>query len=97
MLSPGQVDISCEFLVNSTKTLGYVALIYDGEDVNYLVTENTHQGVVTNYLKGLSGENYSTLLYAINESGLPLNQAAGFPINVFVTGVEGNFIVYHNS
>ena len=88
------MDISCEFLVNNTKTLGYVALVYDGEDVNYLVTENTHQGVVTNHLQVLGGENYSTLLYAINESGLPLEQAAGFPTNISIIGnhqTQGTF------
>ena len=89
--TPNQVDITCEFLVNRTKTLGHVALVYNSVEANYLVTENRDQGIVTNHLKGLSGDNYTTLLYAISESGLPLEQAAGFPTNVSINGSDQLF------
>ena len=83
--SPGQLNISCEFLVDNETILGYMALVHsDDDDVNYLVTANNNEGVVTSHLKGLRSENYTTLLFAINESGLPLQQAAGFPTNVSI-------------
>ena len=62
---------------------------------HYLVTENNNFGIVKNYLKGLSGGTYSTLLFAINESG---QQAAAFPKNVTIIGSEseGSFHCYCN-
>lgn len=100
--STGQLNISCEFIVDNTTTLGYIALVHSNNDINYLVTENTNEGVVTNHLKGLRSENYTTLLYAISESGLPIQQAAGFPTNISIDGtdrVEGifTFMVYNNN
>lgn len=89
---PGQVDIQCDFVVNSSKTLGYLAIVYSPEEVKYLVTENRNEGVVVNNVNGLNDEEYSTLLYAINEKGIPLNQAAGFPSKVPVFREnQGNF------
>ena len=92
-LTPGVVDISCEFIASNATTLGYVALVYSEKEDHYLVTENSNLGVVTNHLEGLDSDNYSTLLYAINESGLPLQQAAAFPRNITIIGnkTEGNF------
>lgn len=76
-LAPGQIDISCEFLLNSTKTMGYMAIVYsDDDDISYLVTENQNQGVVKNNLADLSGTNYSILLYTINEKGAPLESGS---------------------
>ena len=74
-----------------------MALVYSDKDVHYLVTKNRDQGIVTNHLQGLGGKSYSTLLYAINESGLPLNQAAGFPTitNVSITGNLQAQGIYH--
>ena len=85
---PGQlhVNISCEFLVDNRTTLGYVALVHSDDDVNYLVTANTNEGVVTNQLNSLRSRNYTILLFAINETGLPLQQAAGFPTNIAIYG-----------
>ena len=92
------MDISCDFLACNITTLGYVALVYSEKEVHYLVTKNSNLklGVVKNYLKGLGGDTYSTLLYAINGSGLPLQQAAAFPKDVTIIGreSEGNF--YNN-
>lgn len=80
---PDQIDIQCEFVVNSSKTLGYLAIVYShDEKANYLIAENQHKGIVVNNLTGLDANEYSTLLYAITEEGLPLTQAAGFPRNV---------------
>ena len=93
--TPGQIDISCEYLASNATALGYVALAYSEKEVHYLVTKNSNigPGIDRNYLKGLSGGTYSTLIYAINESGLPLEQAAAFPKDVTVIGSEskGNF------
>lgn len=88
--SPGHLNISCEFVVDNKTTLGYVALVHSqaDDDVNYLVTENSNQGIVTNHLSGLRSKGYTTLLFAINETGLPLQQAAGFPTDV---SINGNF------
>ena len=96
MLTPGQIDITCQFLVDNTTTLGYVALVHSGKKVHYLVTENTNIGIKRNYLKGLSSDAYSTLLFAINESGLPLEQAAAFPKNVTIIGSEYEGTCYFN-
>ena len=92
-LTPGMVNISCEFIASNTTTLGNVALVYSKEEVHYLITKNSNSGIVMNHLKGLGSDTYSTLLYAINESGLPLQQAVAFPRNVTITGskTEGNF------
>ena len=94
MGSPGQLNISCEFLVDNRTTLGYMALVHSDDDVNYLVTANTNEGVVTNELYGLRSRNYTTLLFAINETGLPLQQAAGFPTNIAIYEEQVEGIIY---
>ena len=84
-MEPGQIDISCRFLVNSSLAMGYLAIIYSQEsDVYYLITENQDQDFMINMLSGLSNKEYYVLLYTIDKSGLPLKQAAGFPQTVFV-------------
>ena len=84
-IEPGWIDISCRFLVNSSIALGYLAIIYakDG-DVRYLITENSDEEYISGVLTDLNDEQYSILLYTINEYGLPLEQPAGFPKSVFI-------------
>ena len=83
---PGQIDIDCNFLVNSTEVMGYMAIVYSEESsiIRYLVAENNNQGLVKRVLTNLTSDTYITNLYALNRSGLPLRQAAGFPQRVSV-------------
>ena len=79
-VSPGQIEISCNFIANRSLVLGHMAIVYSGDnDVNYLITENLNHGYTNNTLTGLRNKQYSILLYAIGENGLPSKQAAGFP------------------
>ena len=83
---PGQIDIDCNFLVNSTEVMGYMAIVYSGESsiIRYLVAENNNQGFVKRVLTNLTSDTYITSLYALNQTGLPMRQAADFPQRVSV-------------
>ena len=93
---PGQIDIDCNFLVNSTKVMGYMAIVYSGETniIRYLVAENNNQGLVKRILTNLTSDTYITSLYALNRSGLPLRQAAGFPQRVSVEMPRTGMIIF---
>ena len=66
--------------------MGYMAIVYSGESdrIRYLVAENNNKGLVKRILSNLTSAIYITNLYALNRSGLPLRQAAGFPQRVSV-------------
>ena len=91
---PGQIDIDCNFLLNSTEVMGYMAIVYSGESniVKYLVAENNDQGLVRRNLSNLTSDTYITSLYALNRSGLPMRQAAGFPQAVLVDMAQRGMI-----
>ena len=97
-IEPSWIDISCKFLVNSNIALGYFAIVCakDG-DVHYLmiITENTDEEYVSGVLTGLNDGGYSVLLYTINETGLPLEQPAGFPKHLVINSQLDNFGMYH--
>ena len=70
---PGQIDISCNFLVNSTEVMGYIAIVYSGEsNVKYLIVENDDQELVKGNLTNLTCDTYIANLYAIDQTGLPM-------------------------
>ena len=71
--------------------LGYFAIVYakDG-DVRYLITENTDEEYTSGVLTGLNDGGHSVLLYTINETGLPLEQPAGFPKHVVINSQLDN-------
>ena len=82
---PGQMDISCKFLVNSSVALGYLATVYSHDnDVHYLISENLNEEYINASLNGLSKKEYSALLFTINDTGLPLEQPASYPNQVFI-------------
>lgn len=85
-VAPGQLDIECNFLVDSTEVMGYMAIVYSGESnfIKYLVAENNNQGLVKRNLTNLTSDTYTTSLYALDRSGLPMRQAAGFPQRISV-------------
>ena len=85
-LQPGQINISCSFIVNSSLAMGYMTIVVHShhDTVHYLITENQDEGKVINKLTGLNAGEYSVLLYTIDEHGVPLKQAAGFPQTVFI-------------
>ena len=65
--------------------MGYMAIVHtQGGNPYYLITENRNEGTVTNMITGLSAGEYSVLLYTIDEHGVPLKQAAGFPQTVII-------------
>ena len=65
--------------------MGYMAIVHSQHGTShYLITENQDEGNVTNILTGLSAGEYSVLLYTIDECGVPLKQAAGFPQTVII-------------
>ena len=84
-IEPGQIDVSCKFLVNRSIAVGYLTIIYSlNGDIHYLIMETSDKEYVTSMLTGLISEEYLVLLYTINETGLPLEQPAGFPQTVLV-------------
>ena len=85
-LQPGQINTSCSFIVDSSLAMGYMAIVVHlhHNTAHYLIAENQDEGNVTNKLTGLSAGEYSVLLYTIDEYGVPLKQAAGFPQTIFV-------------
>lgn len=84
-----QIKIRCNFLVNNSLVLGYLAVVHsDNNDVRYLITENFNQGMTNSTLYDLNVGQYSILLYAINGSGLPSKQAAWFPLKVSISATK---------
>ena len=85
-IQPGQIDISCKFIVNSSLAMGYLAIAYSEDgNVHYLIAENQNESLISmNMLTDLSDSEYSIQLYTIDKHGLPLEQAAGFPQNVII-------------
>ena len=65
--------------------MGYMAIVHPrGGNPYYLVVENQNEGNMANMITGLSAGEYSVLLYTIDEHGVPLKQAAGFPQTVII-------------
>ena len=80
-MSTGQIDIKCTFLLNNSYVMGYMAIVFsENGDIHYLIEANRDYSEST--ISSLNDNNYTVLLYAINNSGLPSTQAAGFPQNV---------------
>ena len=64
-----------------------MAIIYSDENnVNYLVAENDNLYNKRN-LSNLARDTYIANIYALNQSGLPMRQSAGFPQRVSVSKV----------
>ena len=86
--TPGQISISCKFLVNNVFVPGFLAIIHsieESDNVHYLVTQNSNQIITQGSLSNLGKGTYTIILYTIGNDGLPLRRAAGFPQNVLVT------------
>ena len=65
--------------------MGYIAIVYSGEsNVKYLIVENDDQELVKGNLTNLTYDTYIANLYAIDQTGLPMRQAANFPQTVSV-------------
>ena len=85
--TPGQINISCKFLVKDDLATGFLAVIHstkDRDNVHYLITQNSNQTSVQGSLNNLQKGTYTVILYTIGEDGLPLRRAAGFPQNLSV-------------
>ena len=90
---PGRMDISCKFLVNSSVALGYLAMVYSHDnDIHYLISENLDEEYISASLSGLSNKEYSVLLFTINDTGLPLEQPARYPNQVFIDDDPPDFL-----
>ena len=77
--------------------MGYLAIIYSqNRGICYLIMVNSGEEYVTSMLTGLNTEEYSVFLHTINETGLPLEQPAGFTQTVLVDNQDDylSMIIY---
>ena len=90
--SPGEATVNCDF-INGTALMGYLAVANGDLSVGYLVAERRAQvGNQVDTITNLASSEYSTSIFAVNQTGLPEMFSANLPRNVQITGIGTQMI-----
>ena len=72
---PGDVSISVTFVRNTT-AMGYLVICIDPRSVIFCVVERSQSAETNTTLSGLPASRYITVIFDVEEDGLPAENAA---------------------